>query len=554
MKRLSALLCALLAVPFAALADEAVEREMQKDVVLRALVDELERSISGLEIEGLERPYFIEYAVSDTVSGWASAKLGAITDKNTGPSRTLRTDVRVGSYELDNTNFSAGFGGRRGRFGPRSSGGQLPVEDDYDAIRQGIWWATDRDYKSEIENYVRKKAFMEGAVIEDKPNDFSHETPIVHFDERLEMSIDQGWLEETAIALSAIFRDYPDIKDSDVTVLAAGGNIYLVNTEGTRLRMDGTRFAVGVTASVQADDGMELADDLTIIVRERADMPTMEELTRRCREMIERLIAVKNAPVLDEAYAGPVLFDAPAAAHLFENNFAGRFGGGQRPVGSRTSPDDFANKLNRRILPRFVNVVDDPTLERIGDVPAMGYYVYDGQGVPAQRVVLVEGGRLKAMLMSRNPSKECDKSNGHGRGFSRPSASVGSLIVTAEDASSDAELKAELLEACEDEGLAYGVRVEALTGSDPLVMYKVYADGHEELVRGAEIASFDLPAFKRIIAMGDTPYVVNGGGQAGGRTIAAPAMLFEELDLAGIDRDFDKPPILKTPLARDAAP
>jgi len=31
-------------------------------------------------------------------------------------------------------------------------------------------------------------------------------------------------------------------------------------------------------------------------------------------------------------------------------------------------------------------------------------------------------------------------------------------------------------------------------------------------------------------------------------------MLFEELDLAKVDRDFDKPPILPSPLARSAAP
>ena len=80
-------------------------------------------------------------------------------------------------------------------------------------------------------------------------------------------------------------------------------------------------------------------------------------------------------------------------------------------------------------------------------------------------------------------------------------------------------------------------------------MYKVYPDGREELVRGAEIARFDLKAFKRMLAAGDKPYVLNSGG-TGGRTVVAPALLFEELDLAKIDRDFDKPPSLANPLAR----
>lgn len=80
-------------------------------------------------------------------------------------------------------------------------------------------------------------------------------------------------------------------------------------------------------------------------------------------------------------------------------------------------------------------------------------------------------------------------------------------------------------------------------------MYKVYPDGREELVRGAEVANVDLRAFKRLLAAGNTPHVLNEGARSQGQTVAAPAMLFEELDLARIDRDFDKPPILPTPLA-----
>ena len=84
----------------------------------------------------------------------------------------------------------------------------------------------------------------------------------------------------------------------------------------------------------------------------------------------------------------------------------------------------------------------------------------------------------------------------------------------------------------------------------PLVMHKVFADGREELVRGAEISRLELKAFKKILAGGDKSYVLNSGSGSQGRTVAAPAMLFEELDLAKIDKDFDKPPIIATPLAR----
>ena len=54
-------------------------------------------------------------------------------------------------------------------------------------------------------------------------------------------------------------------------------------------------------------------------------------------------------------------------------------------------------------------------------------------------------------------------------------------------------------------------------------------------------------------ALADTEniYVLNTGGRAV-QTVAVPAPLFEEVDFAKIDRDFEKPPILPTPLARES--
>jgi hypothetical protein len=317
---------------------------------------------------------------------------------------------------------------------------------------------------------------------------------------------------------------------------------------------------------------MELADSISFQSRKVDALPSVEELSRRCRSMIEKLVALKNAPKL-ETYTGPVLFEAQAAANLFSDYFADNFTGGQRPVGSETAPDDFANKLNKRILPRFIDVVDDPTLDAIAGKPVMGHYRFDDQGVPAQRVLLVEDGRLKALLMSRNPSKEFSRSTGHGRGAYKPGTSVGCVVVTADPALDAAALREELLETCQDEDLEYGMRIASLGGTEgggyggfrsgfdfegfgggdggttPVLMYKVYPDGREELVRGAQIAHVDLRAFKRILAAGDKHYVLNTGGPSP-TTVAIPALLFEELDLAKIDRDFDKPPILPTPLAR----
>ncbi len=541
-------------------AQDDVASEMERDVVLRALVDELGRSLEGLRLPGLESPYFIEFGLSDVAYAGASAKLGATTGRNAGRQRGLYTDVRVGSYDLDNSNFSGG-GADFGGFGGGGMGDvEVPIEDDYTALRQAIWWAADRDYKGVVEQLAKKKAFMESKVITDKPPDFSREAPTVHLEDRLDLTLNADVLETLAVDLSGVFREFPDVQDSSVTVSTVLANRYMVNSEGTRLRLGSTAWTVSVNATVQADDGMKLSDSLNLPALRMEELPTRDDLVQRCRDLAQRLVALRNAPVL-ESYSGPVLFDPPAAVGVFQRQFGAAFAGGQRPVGSRANPDDLANKLNKRILPRFLHVVDDPLLATLAGEPVLGCYAIDDQGVPAQTVKLVEEGRLLTLLMSRNPSKEIRQSNGHGRGgWGLPQVGIGCLVVTADPGLDAGALKQELLDAVADEGLDFGVRVASLGavgdggrgGTNPLLMYKVYPDGREELVRGAEIARLDFKAFKRIMAAGDTPFVRNTSYGLLGQTVAVPALLFEELDLAKIDRDFDKPPILPTPLAREA--
>ena len=105
--------------------------------------DELVRSTDTLQLEELERPYFIEYAVVDTELTVIEATFGASVRNDQTHMRSLRVDVRVGSHELDNSEFVAGPSFIRiGRF-PRN----LVRDDDYDALRHDLWLATDAAYK-----------------------------------------------------------------------------------------------------------------------------------------------------------------------------------------------------------------------------------------------------------------------------------------------------------------------------------------------------------------------------------------------------------------------
>ena len=85
--------------------------------------------------------------------------------------------MRVGDYDLDNTNFrSFSFGGTGV---VRMYGGsmQLPLEDDYDELRRKIWLATDGAYKKALEDIARKRATLQNKTRTEEIPDFSREKP-----------------------------------------------------------------------------------------------------------------------------------------------------------------------------------------------------------------------------------------------------------------------------------------------------------------------------------------------------------------------------------------
>jgi len=568
----------------AAVADDVLA---DNDVVMRAMVDELARSMT-LQMKDLETPYFIQYSVDDSIAYDLSASYGAITSFNRDRSRTFMSRVRVGSAELDNTNFSSGggfFGGGAGGSGGRAA---LPIDDDYMAIRQAIWWATDNDYKESVETLTRKRAHMEDKNIEDRPPDFSEAEPVKHIEPTAELHFnDDAWREKIA-KLSARFKNYNQVQDSSVRLLVGAGNAFVVNSEGTRVRTADTGLLLTVNAEVQAEDGMLLSGSFTHTGETQADIPGLDELAKEVDKLVADLTGLMKAPII-ESYTGPVLFDGVASGQLFRQLVADGVAGSVTPVGtqrrSATGAGSLEKKIGHRILPKSFQVYDDPTVKKSDGDILFGHYRYDDEGVKARKVDIVVNGVLKNMDMSRVPTKKLSGTNGHGRrppGSGRVKASIGCLFVQDDDAMSDAELKTALIDAAKEEGLEYGLRISSLRApgiassqsdifaffmrmqrgqqaglGDPVLAYRVYVDdGHEELVRGMEFDTVEVRSLKKILAAGDAPTVYNYigiglGGATPPSTIIAPAMLFEELELHKIEKEHDKLPILKAPALRE---
>lgn len=520
------------------------------DIMMKALVAELDRAMDGLKLGDLPTPYFIQYNAHDRLLFSMSSAYGGILRDDENRVRYALSRVRVGDVNLDNTNVGRGFGWRT----------VLPVDDDLTALRHSIWLMTDTDYKQALEILTRKKAYLRQRMVEDRPDDFCDAPKVVAIEPSAEIAFDRGEWQETLARLSARFKSHPQIQDSRVDFMAGAVNRWIVNSDGTRVRAADTGIKIEIQAEIQAADGMTLSDSRTYLGLAVDDLPPVDEMLGDIDRMCQKLTALRQAPVL-EHYTGPVLFDAVAAGNVFDAMLATGLCARPIPLGGGTDDDEsFEKKIDRRILPRTFDVYDDPTEPRFEGRVLAGAYTVDDEGVKPSRVNLVENGMLKTLLAGRSPTRKIKQSTGHARaaGFGDAEVSIGCLYISDSEGLSDAELKQELIDAARDEGLDFGLRIESLESGysgalgNPVYVYKVYVeDGREEIVRGLEFLEVQPRALKRLLAAGKERKVHNATDDGVGRSIIAPAILFEELELTRMEEEFDKPPILESPFVRE---
>jgi len=578
----------------------AQDSNSKDPILIQAMKDEMDRAMKSLKIENADKPYFIEYSIWDNWKIIIDGTLGSLVNSDNGHSRLLKVDVRVGTNQLDNTAFMSSKG-MLSFIGRGES--QTPVlEDDYNAIRRILWLNTDSAYKEAVENLAGKKAFLKNQTQNEEIPDFSKEESVQKISPAAQFSYDIPKLEKMVKELSFLFRKYPSINKSSVKLSVLLSNKYYVNSENTVFCQPVPMISLTVTASTQAADGMKLKHYLPIYAAKIEDLPNQQDLTASIQRIAEELTALASAPIVDK-YIGPVLFTGQASPELLAQVLVPNLSG-SRPslsdmpqLSAMETPSKLAQRLNLKVLPKELSIVDDPSLIQYQNIPLIGTYAIDDEGVIPKPLKLVENGTLKTLLMSRRPRKEIPNSNGHGRDSLRGKTGVmiGNLIVTAEEGKTYQQLKDELIQLCKSQNMPFGIIIKSLdnpmiTGvefsmglfssfsqrgeqkvTEPILIYRVNtADGKEELIRGLSFGELGVTKLKDILSVGNDYNVLNrmmspSGGLMGGLSIFAmlggagssmgipgsivsPSFLFEELELKKVEEGQKKPPILPNPL------
>jgi predicted Zn-dependent protease len=511
-------------------------------------------------------PYFLSYTVRDTSFVSIRALYGALAESSAGRTRSADVQVRVGDPKLDNTH-----GTHRGS---AVNSQQLPLGDDREALARSLWLATNTGYGNALDNYLRVQTEAEvRAKEEDTSPDFSQQAPQRHIGAVApSIVIDRAAWEERVRELSRIFRDYPDVYENMVFLTVQNETDYFASSEGSQIVAPHLQARIVAVAVTRADDGMDLFREQTFEAETVDGLPTQAVLASAMRDLGKSLEALRKAPVT-EPFDGPAILSGRAAAVFFHEVLGHRLEG-QRQRGDEEG-QTFTKDVGKSILPDFLSVADDPTVNTFGSTWLSGGYQYDDEGQKAERVDLIQDGVLKTFLMSRLPIASFGASNGHGRAESGhvPTGRQGNLIVTSTKSVPDSELRKELIDEAKKQGKPYGLYFEDISSGFavtqrsspqafqviPLVVWRVYVDGRpDELVRGVSIVGTPLAAMKSIIATGDKSEVFNGecGAESGTIPVSAvaPAMLLSTIETQRQPQGTARPPILPIPGAETQAP
>jgi hypothetical protein len=496
------------------------------DVVLRALREEMERSKEKLKLDNVAAPYYLEYRVTEIDQLEASAVFGALRSKQWERARVLRVVVRVGDYRQDSF-----FGSGEGTID------LVPLDDDVFAIRRRIWLATDRAYKAASEALAAKQAALKQLKVDEPVDDFTRASPLqvieplAHFS-----STDFSFWIHLLEQSSGQYRRDTQLESVDAGLRFTVENRYFLNSEGTVSRSGRTHFVISIAGSTQASDGMLLQRSHADQGNDLRELPTRDEFLKTTARMLETLRLLRDAPLVDEEYRGPVLFSNDAAATVVTELVAPNVLGKKPQVGENArTTGKWSSSYKSRVLPDFVEVFDDPALSAINGQPLFGSYTIDDEGVKAERVSLIEKGQLVSYLLGRQPIRDFPASNGHGRAAANasPSPAPGNMILQSKDPQPDAGLKGKLIDLCRKRDLPYGLYVETMgPGMQPRLLYRLWIkDGREELVRGGVFGDLDVRSLRSDLVAAGTAPAIEDRSDPVWFSVASPALLFDELQI-----------------------
>jgi predicted Zn-dependent protease len=538
--------------------------------VLAVAKTEVDRDFAALKDQPVAA-YYLSYEIADSKVDTVTSSFGALVSSDSNHHRVAHVSVRVGDFALDNTHPIRNAEGKIGAaLSVSLSQVSVPFDDDPLPIRLVLWDETNKVYKSAVTQLAAAKT-DNGIQIEreDKSDDFSHERPEQSVEPIPAMPFDRKLWEERTRRYTQPFHRYGDLYNATATITADQEVRWFVSSDGAAIQSSTTYYRLMIQATSKADDGMILPRYESYAAFTPEGPPDDATVLKAVDKMIADLKALRVAPVVDP-YTGPAILSGRATAVFFHEVF------GHRVEGQRQKGEDegqtFTKMIGQPVLPSFLSVDFDPTLKHYGGVDLVGSYSFDDEGVRARPVVAVKDGILTSFLMSRAPIAGFPNSNGHGRAQAgmKPVARQSNLVIVNSKPVTREQMKRLLIAQIKQQNKPFGLLFDDIQGGFtltiralpnafevlPIMVYRIYPDGREQLVRGVNLVGTPLAAFSKIVAADDEKAVFNGvcGAESGWVPVSAsgPGILISQIEVQKNTKSQERPPILPAPLAETA--
>lgn len=555
--------------------DATKEYDSFEEMAFQAMEEEIKRNIEGLKISGLQDPYFISYLVTDASMSVVESSLGGVIVKKSKPYRSQETQVFVGNNKKNNLNYvdENSLFGSRGGFSI-----SVPKKNQYNSFRNSLWLSTDRNYKRSAEMIEAKKAAIEQQNLSQKEidlPDFSEVKNEKHLIEGIEENVQLTAMEELSVQLSGLLKNYPHFTNSGANIYAYQANALYRNSDGMQYQQPFSLVALRVFAETISDEGEPLMNYFTLYFNQYSQLPSLEELKIKTKEMADLLEQLRKAPVIDESYSGPVMFVGEAVGEIVAQTFVesktGLLAGRKNVV---SNPDllrwygeylpaenTIENMKGKKVISRNLSVSTVTGKTTFHDIPLIGAYQLDAEGVvPSQQLSLIHEGVLQNLLTDRIPTAQFSSSNGHKRlalAYGRLTTSLcsGVIEVTGKEKMSYEKMKKKLIAMAKEEDYeyAYIVKQIAATNSNvpglekylkhenyyrPFYVVRINVkDGAETILRTAKVSALSMKSFKQAVAISNQQQVYNTLLDGNNRMIG-PGWDF---DLSGVPCSFIVP-------------
>ncbi len=538
----------------------SVDAQMEQEAMLfKAMGDELKRSMDSLSLPGMQKPFFMAYTINRSEGFTINSSYGAITSTNlanTNCEYSFRVDLLVGNYHRSNINYT-----NVGYVNNRDQIGQIPDDCCYDEVRRMLWMTTDRAYKKAVTEYDQKMIKWKQMNVSPEMealDDLSRITPIEKKVKHLfNQTFDRKeYWKQTLKATSSLFTKYPDIIDCSSRIKVISTDRYYLSNEGSKIiyPQDCTNFSI--SATVRSEDGGDISTSINYNVMNDSDIPSRDSLMRAAKKIAQRIIALKNAPRINENYTGPVLFEGNEVANRFSILLKYKSGmtGYRIPLtinGSKSLED----RMNQKILPDNMTVTSEPGLKYFNGKALWGNFEVDAEGViPPEKMILVEKGILRNVANGRIPTLKTAFSNGHNRpcinGIGM-SLTPGVIRFEVTEGESKEQLKAKLIRLAIEGGMKYAYIVRSESFSDPVIYRVNVSDGSELLVRGGAISKVDILTMKKIAGTSSEQSAYNMYNDDSTISIICPvSIILEDIEITNDGKkNLIKKPVVTSPLA-----